>query len=78
MVGGGGRRPRCVGSSLKVGREVGETWAGMGAEAGMGGEGKKKFPKKENQPGLRKGVKKVQLVECFPLAMNFKMLRNIS
>jgi hypothetical protein len=44
----------------------------------MGGEGKKKFPKKENQPGLRKGVKKVQLVECFPLAMNFKMLRNIS
>jgi hypothetical protein len=50
----------------------------MGAEAGMGGEGKKKFPKKGNQPGLRKGVKKVQLVECFPLAMNFKMLRNIS
>ncbi len=72
MVGGGGRRPRCVGSSLKVG------WAARGAEAGMGGEGKKKFPKKENQPGLRKGVKKVQLVECFPLAMNFKMLRNIS
>ncbi len=52
MVGGGGRRPRCTGSSLKVGREVGETWAGMGDE------GKKKFPKKKIPTWVEERVKK--------------------